>query len=44
MRAALLTLGTLVAITLWGLAVYSDGAVAGHAPADGYGVSIADAN
>ncbi|MEO0543612.1 MAG: hypothetical protein AAFY99_07320 [Pseudomonadota bacterium] len=41
MRAALLTFGTLIAISLWGMAVYTDGAVASHTPVDGYGVSIA---
>ncbi|MEL6919482.1 MAG: hypothetical protein AAFO77_00460 [Pseudomonadota bacterium] len=42
MRATLLTLGTLVAIAFWGMAVYTDGAVASHAPSDGYGVSVAE--
>ena len=39
LRATLLSLATLFGITLWGMAVYSDGAVAGNAPLDGYGVS-----
>ncbi|MEM1377185.1 MAG: hypothetical protein AAGG69_07320 [Pseudomonadota bacterium] len=41
MRATLLTLGTLVAISFWGAAVYSGGAVASNVPSDGYGVSEA---
>ena len=39
MRAALLSLVTLFGIALWGLAVYSEGAIAGNVPLDGYGVS-----
>jgi hypothetical protein len=41
MRTALLTTAALTAIALWGLAVYTDGAIAGHVPVDGYGVSVA---
>ena len=44
MRVALLTLGMLVSITFWGLAVYTDGAVASNAPVDGYGVSVVQAD
>ena len=40
-RAAVLSAGMLVAISFWGLAVYTDGAMAGKVPVDGYGVSIA---
>ena len=39
LRTAFLSAATLVAISFWGLAVYSDGALAGKAPVDGYGVS-----
>ena len=38
-RATFLSLATLFGIMLWGLAVYSDGAIAGNVPLDGYGVS-----
>ena len=38
-RATLLSLAALAGICLWGLAVYSEGAVAGNVPLDGYGVS-----
>ena len=40
-RAAMLTLAMMMATSLWGLAVYTDGALAGNVPADGYGVSVA---
>ena len=40
LRAALLSVATLVGISLWGLAVYTEGVAAGHVPHDGYGVSI----
>ena len=39
MRAVLLSLATLFGISLWGLAVYSAGAVTGTVAYDGYGVS-----
>ena len=39
-RALLLTFSSLLAIAFWGLAVYSDGALAGKVPADGYGISV----
>ena len=39
MRTVILTVGALLGITLWGMAVYTDGANAGNVPADGYGVS-----
>lgn len=39
LRAAILSAATLLAISFWGLAVYTDGAVAGQVPADGYGIS-----
>ena len=38
-RAVFLTMSSLLAIAFWGLAVYSDGALAGKVPADGYGIS-----
>ncbi len=38
-RATLLSLAALAGICLWGLAVYSEGAIAGNVPVDGYGVS-----
>lgn len=41
MRAMFLSIVTLLGITLWGLAVYSEGAIAGNVPSDGYGVSVA---
>jgi hypothetical protein len=41
LRTAFLSTATLVAISFWGLAVYSDGALAGKAPVDGYGISAA---
>ncbi|MEO1700993.1 MAG: hypothetical protein AAFR71_02995 [Pseudomonadota bacterium] len=44
MRAALLAIGTLIGISLWGMAVYTDGAVASNAPLDGYGVSVAQSD
>ena len=40
LRAALLSVATLVGISLWGLAVYTEGVAAGHVAHDGYGVSI----
>jgi hypothetical protein len=40
-RAAVLSAGMLLAISFWGLAVYTDGAMAGKVPADGYGISAA---
>lgn len=44
MRAAFLATAALVAITFWGMAVYTDGAVAGNVPVDGYGVSLQAVN
>ena len=44
LRATLLSLATLFGISLWGLAVYTDGAVAGGTPVDGYGVSALPLN
>ncbi|MCI5078471.1 hypothetical protein [Oricola sp.] len=41
-RAAFLSAATLLAISFWGLAVYTDGAMAGKVPSDGYGVSASD--
>lgn len=41
MRIAFLSAFALFAISLWGLAVYTDGAIAGNVPLDGYGVSAA---
>lgn len=38
-RATLLSVAALVGISFWGLAVYTEGAVAGNVPLDGYGVS-----
>jgi len=38
-RAAVLSAGMLLAISFWGLAVYTDGAMAGKVPTDGYGIS-----
>jgi hypothetical protein len=38
-RAAVLSAGMLLAISFWGLAVYTDGAMAGKVPSDGYGIS-----
>ncbi|MFZ2102685.1 MAG: hypothetical protein WAU86_19175 [Oricola sp.] len=38
-RAAFLSAATLLAISFLGLAVYTEVAIAGKAPADGYGVS-----
>lgn len=40
MRATLLTLAMMLATSLWGLAVYTEGAMAGNVPVDGYGVSV----
>ncbi len=39
-RAVLLTFAMIAATSLWGLAVYTDGAMAGNVPVDGYGVSV----
>ncbi|MEO1747460.1 MAG: hypothetical protein AAFR27_02375 [Pseudomonadota bacterium] len=44
MRAALLVCGTVIAISLWGMAVYTDGAVASNVALDGYGVSVAQSD
>lgn len=44
LRAMLLSIATIFGISLWGIAVYSDGAVAGNAPVDGYGVSAVTPN
>ncbi|WP_223476294.1 hypothetical protein [Oricola indica] len=41
-RAAFLSAATLLAISFWGLAVYTDGALAGKVPSDGYGVSMGE--
>lgn len=38
-RAVFLSAATLIAISFWALAVYTEGAMAGKAPADGYGIS-----
>ncbi|WP_306127164.1 hypothetical protein [Roseitalea sp. MMSF_3516] len=35
----LLSLATLFGISLWGLSVYSEAAITGNVPVDGYGVS-----
>ena len=40
-RAAVMSAGLLLAISFWGLAVYTDGAMAGKGPGDGYGISAA---
>jgi hypothetical protein len=39
MRTVLLSAAALFGIALWAMAVYSDGAMAGNVPVDGYGVS-----
>ena len=39
-RAAFLSAAMLLAISFWGLAVYTESVTAGNGPADGYGVSI----
>ena len=44
LRATLLSAATIFGISLWGMAVYSDGAIAGNAPVDGYGVSAVTLN
>ena len=41
-RAAVLSAGMLLAISFWGLAVYTEGAMAGKVPSDGYGISAGD--
>lgn len=38
-RTMFLSAITLLSISLWGLAVYTEGAAAGKVPADGYGIS-----
>jgi hypothetical protein len=38
-RTIFLSVGMVFAISFWGLAVYSEGALAGKVPADGYGIS-----
>lgn len=43
LRATFLSAATVLAIALWGMAVYTDGAISGQVPADGYGVSTASA-
>lgn len=40
-RNTLLTIGTLAAICLWGLSVYSADALGGKVADDGYGISAA---
>lgn len=39
-RAAFLSAAMLLALSFWGLAVYTESAHAGKAPIDGYGISI----
>ena len=39
-RAAFLSAAMLLALSFWGLAVYTETAHAGKVPADGYGISI----
>ena len=39
-RAAFLSAAMLLAISFWGLAVYTESAQAGKGPVDGYGISI----
>lgn len=39
-KATLLSLFMLSGIAMWGAAIYSADAAAGHAPVDGYGVGI----
>jgi len=41
-RAAVLSAGMLLAISFWGLAVYTEGAMAGKVPSDGYGISASE--
>ncbi|HMQ58704.1 MAG TPA: hypothetical protein PKE65_09155 [Rhizobiaceae bacterium] len=38
-RATLLSTAMVLGILFWGMAVYSDDAIAGKVPSDGYGVS-----
>lgn len=40
LRTAFLSAATLLAISFWGMAVYTDGAAAGNVPTDGYGISL----
>lgn len=40
-RTVFLSAATLFGISFWGLAVYTDGAMAGKVPSDGYGISAA---
>lgn len=40
MRTALLSAAAMLAIMFWGLSVYTEGAIAGNVPADGYGISV----
>jgi hypothetical protein len=40
-KAALLSLAMLSAITLWGVGIYAADASSGHAVVDGYGVTTA---
>jgi hypothetical protein len=40
-KAALLSLAMLAAITLWGVGIYAADASSGHAVVDGYGVTTA---
>lgn len=39
-RAAFLSAAMLLALSFWGLAIYTESAQAGKAPVDGYGISI----
>jgi hypothetical protein len=39
-RAAFLSAAMLLAISFWGLAVYTESAQAGKSPVDGYGISF----
>lgn len=39
MRTAFLTAAAMLGIAFWGLSVYTEGAVAGNVPVDGYGIS-----
>lgn len=41
-RAVVLSAGMLLAISFWGLAVYTEGAIAGKVPDDGYGISVGE--
>lgn len=40
MRTALLSAAAMLGIMFWGLSVYTEGAIAGNVPTDGYGISV----